>query len=183
MLKRYAAFVRGEKERHGRGGGSFFVAPKPFSEWPAYEFNTPSDSPFYLTDANISTMIIKIYERVKPWLYGDLQRRSPGEFASTDGTFKIATRTNFEGKCVVFLMGERADIIAWWACDDESWEQLYPGLLRLRDRLKRLNTLSHLRFWCVLAARLPPPTTHHSPLITHHSPPSLQVHRPLLRPV
>lgn len=72
---------------------------------------------------------------------------APGEFASSDGTFRLAIRTLSEGNVVLFIMGERHDIVAWYVLKSESWEELYAGLLRLRARLKRLGVLEDLKYW------------------------------------
>ena len=151
--------------------------------WPKYQLTEPNNSPFFMSKANITTFLKELHSRLQPWLQGDLQRRSPGEFCSSDGTFRLATRTLGDGKCIVFLMGERGEIVAYWALTEESWEQMYAGLHRLSNRLEVLGTLDHLRWWCAAAAR---PTTHstsHTPLHLSHTPPPphLQVRRPLLR--
>ena len=155
--------------------------------WPKWQLTEPNNSPFFMSKANITTFLKELYSRLQPWLQGDLQRRSPGEFCSSDGTFRLATRTLGDGKCIVFLMGERGEIVAYWALTEESWEQMYAGLHRLSTRLEVLGTLDHLRWWCAAAARphTPPLALHtsHTPLHLSHTPPPphLQVRRPLLR--
>ena len=126
-----------------------------------------------MTSSNITTFFKELYSRVQPWLQGDLQRRSPGEFCSSDGTFRLATRTIGDAKCLVFLIGERGDICCYWALEEESWSHMYAGLNRLRLRLEVLGTKLHLRWWCVLAAALslPPPLPPHPPHPPHPHPP------------
>jgi hypothetical protein len=100
-----------------------------------------------MTSKNITTFIKELHSRLQPWLQGDLQRRSPGEFASTDGTFRLATRTIGDAKCIVFLLSERKEVCAYWALEEESWKHMYAGLHRLRLRLEVLGTLTHLKYW------------------------------------
>ena len=116
--------------------------------WPAYRFHHPTDSILHTTAANLTTAIKKLHAKLSPYLLGDLLRRDPGEFASSDGTFRLAIRTLSDGNVILFVMGERGDVIAWYVLLSESWEEMYAALLRLRKRLKRLGKLDKLKYWC-----------------------------------
>jgi hypothetical protein len=115
--------------------------------WPAFAFHHPTDSLLHPTNDNLTTAIKQLHRKLQPYLLGDLVRRAPGEFASSDGTFRLAMRTISDAGTLLFILGERHDIVAWYALKSESWAELYAGLLRLRRRLERLGQLHKLKFW------------------------------------
>lgn len=55
------------------------------------------------------------YDKIFPFMYTNLVQRYPGEFISSDGTFRTAKITISEGKIVVCFVGENNDIVGWCA--------------------------------------------------------------------
>jgi hypothetical protein len=155
-LQRYIAFAdaerRAEEARTPTAmelftGATTSGASAAVPLWPPFRFHHPTDSILHPTRLNLTTAIKELGSQLKPYLLGDLLRRAPGEFASSDGTFRLALRTISDAGTLLFIMGERHDIVAWYALKNESWSELYAGLLRLRARLQRLGMLDALKFW------------------------------------
>lgn len=56
-------------------------------------------------------------------------------------------RTIGDGDVYCLIMGEDHSIVAHYVLRAESWEEMLPGLWKLRGRLNRLGTLSALVEW------------------------------------
>ena len=74
------------------------AAPPAPPAWPPWHFAKYSDSLLHPTAANIRTSKLEYYKIYKPFLIGDIVRRSPGRAASSDGTFRIMGRTKSDGE-------------------------------------------------------------------------------------
>ena len=159
LLSRYLTFVNNEVDEAKQSrrltslekfvGCTLSIQSDIDDIWPEYTFQHPTDSLVHMTSSNITTAFHGLHKQLHPWLMGDLLRRAPGSFASSDATFRLAIRSrdNTGAGCLVFVIGERGDIIAWYALKSESWEEMRAGLIRLRDRLQRLGVLNKLRYW------------------------------------
>jgi hypothetical protein len=89
----------------------------------------------------------QLQQMYKGHLVADIMRRSPGRTISSDGTFRLMSRTTGSAQVLVLLLGADHSIIAYYVLKSEKWAELRPGLLRLRRRLDRLQTLSTLEEW------------------------------------
>ena len=59
---------------------------------------------------------------------------------SYDATFRLPGRTpECDGNAAVFLMGEDHCVCGWWVLGGENWEEMMPGMLRLRTRLEHMQ--------------------------------------------
>ena len=77
----------------------------------------------------------------------DMVRRSPGRTCSSDGTFRLMSRTITDANVLVLIIGDDHCIVAYYVVRAEMWSDLVPGLERLRKRLSRLGTLHLLQEW------------------------------------
>ena len=72
-------------------------------------------------------------------------RRSPGRTISSDGTFRLMSRTTGSAQVLVLLLGADHSIIAYYVLKSEKWAELCPGLVQLRSRLHRLESQARWR--------------------------------------
>ena len=80
-------------------------------------------------------------------LMSDMARRSPGRTCSSDGTFRLMSRTITDANVLVLIIGDDHCIVAYYVVRAEMWADLVPGLERLRKRLSRIGTLHLLQEW------------------------------------
>jgi hypothetical protein len=78
--------------------GDGAAVPAPACKWPAWRFANMSNSLLHPTAANIKTAKLEYHRIYKPWLLGDMLRRTPGRCCSSDGTFRLMTRTRSDGQ-------------------------------------------------------------------------------------
>ena len=109
--------------------------------------HNPDNSLLHPTPANLRTTLINYHHMFKGHLVADIMRRSPGRTISSDGTFRLMSRTTGSAQVLVLLLGADHSIIAYYVLKSEKWSELRPGLQRLRRRLERLQTLSTLEEW------------------------------------
>ena len=121
--------------------------PPEGGKWPPWRRHNPDNSLLHPTPANLKTTLINYHEVFKGHIVADIMRRSPGRTISSDGTFRLMSRTTGSAKVLVLLLGADHSIIAYYVLKSEKWAELRPGLLRLRRRLDRLQTLSTLEEW------------------------------------
>ena len=114
---------------------------------PPWRMHNPDSSLLHPTPANLRTTLINYHEMFKGQIVADIMRRSPGRTISSDGTFRLMSRTTGSAQVLVLLLGADHSIIAYYVLKSEKWAELRPGLLRLRRRLDRLQTLSTLEEW------------------------------------
>jgi hypothetical protein len=91
-----AAIAPMEAQLTAAGDGA--ATPAPACKWPAWRFANMSDSLLHPTAANIKTAKLEYHRIYKPWLLGDMLRRTPGRCCSSDGTFCLMARTQSDGQ-------------------------------------------------------------------------------------
>jgi len=101
----------------------------------------------YPSNANIQKVLKGFHRIAKPMLMSDMARRSPGRTCSSDGTFRLMSRTITDANVLVLIIGDDHCIVAYYVVRAEMWADLVPGLERLRKRLSRLGTLHLLQEW------------------------------------
>ena len=69
---------------------------------------------------------------LKGHIVADIMRRSPGRTISSDGTFRLMSRTAGSAQALVLLPGDDHSIIAYYVLKSEKWAELRPGLVRPR---------------------------------------------------
>lgn len=117
------------------------------NKWPEWVFFDMNNSLLHPTARNLRNILLEYHKIYKPYLLGDIVRRSPGRGASSDGTFRVILRTRTDGRVLILVIGDEHSIIAWYVCRSESWEELRVGLEFLRDRLTALGVLHLLKAW------------------------------------
>lgn len=107
----------------------------------------------------IKTYFKHAYRKIEGYLAADLLSRVPGEHASSDATFRAATRTTSDDEgCLVFILGEEHSICRFFYLDSDSDEALLPGLRRWAQQLKGqlyynrkenrwVNAYDALKYW------------------------------------
>ena len=105
MIARYTSFAKAQLARRvqPRGIGELLAregggAAAPPSKWPRWRLPKFTDSLLYPTAKNLRSTYVALHEQYKPWLLGDIVRRSPGKGASSDGTFRLMMRTKTDGR-------------------------------------------------------------------------------------
>jgi hypothetical protein len=74
--------------------------------------------------------------------------RVPGEFASSDATFKVAGRVgNPDYKALYFILGENADVQTFGAIRSESADEVLNLQKAFAKRLERKGVLHQLKYW------------------------------------
>ena len=115
--------------------------PPQGGKWPPWRRqHNPDNSLFLLhpTPANLRTTLINYHEMFKGHIVANIMRRSPGRTISSDGTFRLLSRTTGSANVLVLLLGADHSIIAYYVLKSEKWAELRPGFLRLRNRQHRL---------------------------------------------
>lgn len=81
----------------------------------------------------------------------DMQARYPGAHASTDSTFRAASRTQLstatfknedremDAGAIALILGEDHSVGWWGALPSESWTNLTPGLIKYGERLSKIQ--------------------------------------------
>ena len=113
---------------------------------PAWRFVNGTASVLNVSEPNIRTIMRNVHRILKPYITADLLKREPGEFASHDHTFKIATRALGDAKAYAFFMGEDHSIIWHGAVKTTSWDELMPALEALQKRFERLGVSGKLKY-------------------------------------
>ena len=108
--------------------------PPEGGKWPPWRRHNPDNSLLHPTPANLNlkTTLINYHEVFKGHIVADIMRRSPGRTISSDGTFRLMSRTTGSAKMLVLLLGADHSIIAYYVLKSEKWAELRPGLVRPR---------------------------------------------------
>ena len=69
----------------------------------------------------------------KGHLVADIMRRSPGRTISSDGTFRLMSRTTGSAQVLVLLLGADHSIIAYYVLKSEKWAE--PVVLDIRRKV------------------------------------------------
>jgi len=115
--------------------------------WPAWRFCNLDKTLVCPSNANIQKVLKGFHRIAKPMLMSDMARRSPGRTCSSDGTFRLMSRTITDANVLVLIIGDDHCIVAYYVVRAEMWADLVPGLEGLRNRLSRLGTLHLLQEW------------------------------------
>jgi hypothetical protein len=140
LLVRYHRFAKAEMQREQK---KHAVVAK----WPPFTLPELSCSLLVPSARNLRRVILNFHATWKPYLLADMVRRTPGEGISSDGTFRLMMRTRSDGKVLILFIGDDHTIVSWYVCQSESWTELKPGLLFLKERLRRFNCLENLKYW------------------------------------
>ena len=134
---------------------------------PPWHFVTGHASTLTVSDSNIRTMMRHIHTQLKPYLTADLLKRHPGQFASSDHTFRVAARSTGDKTAYVFIMGEDHSIIWHGAVRSTSWGELGPALAALQRRFARLGVSGQLKYWWddLCCRGMPPSRLHEHPVV------------------
>eukprot|EP01049_Picozoa_sp_SAG25_P009469 SAG25_NODE_942_length_4661_cov_85.334064_3_plen_289_part_00 len=97
---------------------------------------------------SIETITNDCYLQIKDEMEGDLLRRSPGAFISSDGTFHLCKVTMHGGRILIFLLGERGHIVAWYVVDSEAHHIHHTDMPHARGTSTRYLTTSADAFTC-----------------------------------
>ena len=114
---------------------------------PEWHFVHGKAAAFNVSKDNIATMMKHIHKQLKPFITADLLTREPGEFASTDHTFRLAMRSMGDATAYVFFMGEDHTIFWHGAVESKSWEDLRLTLETCERRFKRMGVSGKLKYW------------------------------------
>ena len=148
IVMQYVRFVERHASSAAQAGplDNFVQArgPQQTTLWPGWRFFRYSYSLLIATDNNIRSTLINYHRIYRPWLIGDLVRRSPGRCLTTDATFELLGATDTEGEALVFWLGATRAICSFFVLDSESWAELEAGGAEFCRRLTRLGTLQEL---------------------------------------
>ena len=114
--------------------------------FPIPELVPPSSSWSSPSTDRIEGYLDHAFNVLRTHFEGDMHRRDPGEFMSSDATFKLAKITLSAASMLVYWLGERGDIVDFFAVDKDSWEQLEPGVKRLQERMIGLGKQGTLKY-------------------------------------
>ena len=67
----------------------------------------------YPSYANIQKVLKGFHQIARPMLMSDMARRSPGRTYSSDGTFRLMSRTITDANLLVLIIGDDHCIIAY----------------------------------------------------------------------
>ena len=73
--------------------------------------------------------------------------RHPGEFSSSDHTFKLSEAALGESGAYAFFLGEEHDICWHGATRTTSWAELLPAMRRGQARFERMQKNGVLKYW------------------------------------
>ena len=146
-LEDYLAFVRMQHTVHPPAERFFGAPPSAPVKWPLWRLQQMTNSLLHATAHNIRVTLIEYHRLLRPYLLGDMIRRSLGRGASSDGTFRSMLRTKTDGQVLYLIIGEDGCIVAYYVLQSESWKELEPGLKFLNSRLERLGTIEELEEW------------------------------------